>query len=68
MTCPRVYREPKDAVEAVAELERNAGTQFDTGIVSVMARLIREGAVQVGEQPRLGTPLADDPSRPLPAA
>jgi hypothetical protein len=25
-----------------------------------MARLVREGAVQVGEQPRLGTPLADD--------
>jgi diguanylate cyclase (GGDEF)-like protein len=57
MTCPRVYREPKDAGEAVDELERNAGAQFDAEIVAVMARLIREGAVQVGEQPRLGAPL-----------
>jgi diguanylate cyclase (GGDEF)-like protein len=67
MTCPRLYRTPKDAEEAVEELERNAGTQFDAEIVRVMARLIREGAVQVGEQPRLGTPLADDASSPLSA-
>jgi HD-GYP domain-containing protein (c-di-GMP phosphodiesterase class II) len=67
MTCPRLYRTPKDADEAVDELERHAGTQFDAEIVRVMARLIREGAVQVGEQPRLGTPLADDASSPLSA-
>jgi diguanylate cyclase (GGDEF)-like protein len=67
MTCPRVYRKPKNAVEAVEELERNAGTQFDPEMVRLMARLIREGAIQVGEQPRLGTPLADDPSATLPA-
>jgi diguanylate cyclase (GGDEF)-like protein len=67
MTCPRLYRTPKDSDEAVEELERNAGTQFDAEIVRVMARLIREGAIQVGEQPRLGTPLADDASSPLSA-
>jgi diguanylate cyclase (GGDEF)-like protein len=67
MTCPRLYRQPKNAAEAVAELEEHAGTQFDAGIVAVMARLIREGAIEVGEQPRLGTPLADDASPTLPA-
>jgi diguanylate cyclase (GGDEF)-like protein len=61
MTCPRLYRTPKDPAEALDELEANAGTQFDPEVVRVMARLIREGAVKVGEQPRLGTPLADDP-------
>ena len=67
MTCPRLYRTPKDAGEAVDELERNADTQFDAEVVSAMARLIRGGAIQVGEQPRLGTPLDDDASQTLPA-
>jgi HD-GYP domain-containing protein (c-di-GMP phosphodiesterase class II) len=66
MTCPRLYREPLDPVEALAELERHSGTQFDAQAVATMARLVREGAVEVGEQPRLGTPLADDVP-PLPA-
>ena len=60
MTCPRIYREPKDPHEAVKELEAHAGTQFDAEAVRTMARLIREGAIEVGEQPRLGLPLADD--------
>ena len=29
MTCPRAYREPMPPTDAVLELERNAGTQFD---------------------------------------
>jgi diguanylate cyclase (GGDEF)-like protein len=62
MTCPRVYRKPKDAEQAVVELEEHAGTQFDPSMVAVMARLIREGAVEVGEQPRLGTPFIGDAS------
>jgi diguanylate cyclase (GGDEF)-like protein len=66
MTCPRLYREPKDPDEAVVELESHMGTQFDEDVVRTMARLIREGAIEVGEQPRLGTPLADDVP-PLPA-
>jgi HD-GYP domain-containing protein (c-di-GMP phosphodiesterase class II) len=67
MTCPRAYRTPKDSDEAVAELESHSGTQFDEQAVRVMARLIREGAVEVGEQPRLGAPIADE-SPTLPAA
>jgi HD-GYP domain-containing protein (c-di-GMP phosphodiesterase class II) len=66
MTCPRLYSEPMDPGDALAELERHAGTQFDVDVVATMARLIREGAVEVGEQPRLGTPLRDDVP-PLPA-
>ncbi|HEX8742326.1 MAG TPA: diguanylate cyclase [Thermoleophilaceae bacterium] len=58
MTCPRAYREPMTPADAVLELERNAGTQFDPAVVKVMARLVREGAIEVGEQPRLGHPLA----------
>jgi diguanylate cyclase (GGDEF)-like protein len=58
MTCPRAYREPMTPEDAVVELERNAGTQFDPEVVRVIARLVREGAIEVGEQPRLGHPLA----------
>jgi HD-GYP domain-containing protein (c-di-GMP phosphodiesterase class II) len=58
MTCPRAYREPMSAEEALVELERHAGTQFDPAVVSVIVRLVREGAIEVGEQPRLGHPLA----------
>ena len=58
MTCPRAYREPKTPEEALVELERNAGSQFDAEVVGVIARLVRDGAVEVGEQPRLGHPLA----------
>jgi HD-GYP domain-containing protein (c-di-GMP phosphodiesterase class II) len=60
MTCPRIYRKPKDTAEALTELEAHAGTQFDPAMVAVMARLIREGAIEVGEQPRLGTPMLGD--------
>jgi polar amino acid transport system substrate-binding protein len=68
MTCPRAYRTPKNSEEAVAELEAHAGTQFDEQAVRVMARLIREGAVEVGEQPRLGAPLHVEESPTLPTA
>jgi HD-GYP domain-containing protein (c-di-GMP phosphodiesterase class II) len=68
MTCPRAYRTPKNTQEAVAELEAHAGTQFDEQAVRVMARLIREGAVEVGEQPRLGSPLLAEGSPTVPTA
>jgi diguanylate cyclase (GGDEF)-like protein len=58
MTCPRAYREPITPAAAIEELERNAGAQFDADCVRVMARLVREGAIEVGEAPRLGHPLA----------
>jgi diguanylate cyclase (GGDEF)-like protein len=58
MTCPRAYREPLTVEEALEELERNAGTQFDRQCVEVMVRLVRARAIEVGEKPRLGHPLA----------
>ena len=58
MTCPRSYRSAMTPDEAVEELERGAGSQFDVEIASLMARLVREGAVEVGDSPRLGHPLA----------
>ncbi|HEX8073705.1 MAG TPA: diguanylate cyclase [Thermoleophilaceae bacterium] len=61
MTCPRLYRQPMDPNEALAELGRHAGTQFDALAVQTMGRLVREGAVEVGEQPRLGVPMSGEP-------
>ena len=58
MTCPRAYREPMATADALNELERNAGTQFDPVVVDTMVRLVREGSIEVGEAPRLGHPLA----------
>ncbi|MBV9213365.1 MAG: diguanylate cyclase, partial [Actinobacteria bacterium] len=54
MTCPRLYSDPLDDVAALEELERNAGSQFDAAAVRAMCDLIRRGAIEVGEQPRLG--------------
>ena len=67
MTCPRLYRERFDTEQALAELERHGGTQFDAGVVQTILRLVHDGAVEVGEQPRLGVPLDDDPSSSLTA-
>jgi HD-GYP domain-containing protein (c-di-GMP phosphodiesterase class II) len=40
MTTDRSYRSARPALEAVDELRTNAGTQFDPGIVAVLARII----------------------------
>lgn len=45
MTNDRIYRKALSRAEAVLELERNSGSQFDPDIVSVFIRLLRfEGA------------------------
>ena len=59
MTSPRLYRAPLAAAAALEELERHAGSQFDAAAVRVMCQLVRSGAVEVGEQPRLGVPLGE---------
>ena len=59
MTSPRLYRSPLSAAAALEELERHAGSQFDAAAVRVMCDLVRSGAVEVGEQPRLGVPLGE---------
>jgi len=44
MTSPRPYREPVAPGEALAELRRHAGGQFDPGVVEALARDLAEEA------------------------
>ena len=43
MTTPRPYREPVSHQEAVAELKRCAGTQFDPNIVDLIDQILHQG-------------------------
>jgi HD-GYP domain-containing protein (c-di-GMP phosphodiesterase class II) len=43
MTTDRSYRKALAAAEAVAELRRNAGTQFDPVVVAALVRTLRRG-------------------------
>jgi diguanylate cyclase (GGDEF)-like protein len=45
MTSDRPYRSGIDAGEAVAELKRCAGTQFDAQVVDALVSLVRDGAL-----------------------
>ncbi len=47
MTSPRPYREPLGAEEAIAELGRYAGIQFDGAVVDAFVRAL-QGATSVG--------------------
>ena len=40
MTCPRIYRDPLDVEDALAELERGAGHQFDSDLVVRFVALV----------------------------
>jgi two-component system cell cycle response regulator len=42
MTSARPYREPLSLEDALAELERGAGTQFDPNVVRVVTALVRD--------------------------
>jgi len=42
MTSDRPYRKALSAEEALSELERNAGTQFDPAVAEAFVRLWRE--------------------------
>jgi HD-GYP domain-containing protein (c-di-GMP phosphodiesterase class II) len=48
MTYPRVYRPALPLHEALAELERSAGTQFDPVVAAKLIELVRSGDLQVG--------------------
>ena len=56
LTSPRLYRREMTIEEALVELERHAGSQFDARIAGVLTALVRGGAVIVGEQPGIGRP------------
>ncbi|HKR98141.1 MAG TPA: diguanylate cyclase [Candidatus Dormibacteraeota bacterium] len=48
MTYPRVYRPALTLEEALAELERGAGTQFDPAVAAKLVQLVRSGELEVG--------------------
>jgi len=69
MTTDRSYRKARSAAEAVAELRRNSGTQFDPVVVDVLVGIISEGedlrpqAVVLRPFPEIGaTPLPSNGS------
>jgi HD-GYP domain-containing protein (c-di-GMP phosphodiesterase class II) len=45
MTTDRPYRRALTLAVAVEELEKNAGTQFDPGVVAALVRCVRAGSV-----------------------
>lgn len=47
MTAPRPYRAAISPVEAISELERCSGTQFDPEIVNALVRVLRRNKAQV---------------------
>jgi HD-GYP domain-containing protein (c-di-GMP phosphodiesterase class II) len=47
MTSDRPYRAGMEVQEAVAELRRCSGTQFEPEIVEALARLVEEGELTV---------------------
>ena len=47
MTSDRPYRAGRDVEEAVAELRRCAGTQFEPAVVAALERLYGEGRLVV---------------------
>ena len=66
LTSTRIYRaEVLSAAEAVRELERCAGTQFDAAVVAALARLVADGSIRpLGEAP--ATPAAEPTLPPVP--
>jgi len=48
MTSSRVYRAARPVEEALEELERLSGEQFDPEVASAMVELVRSGGLEVG--------------------
>jgi len=65
MTTDRSYRKARSAAEAVAELRRNAGTQFDPAVVDTLVGIIDEGE---DVRPIPIRPVAEAEQRALPSA
>jgi two-component system cell cycle response regulator len=49
MTSGRPYKAAISHQEALAELRRNAGTQFDADVVEAFCAVVVEGAVPAGD-------------------
>jgi HD-GYP domain-containing protein (c-di-GMP phosphodiesterase class II) len=50
MTSMRAYRQPLSYDRICEEMVRNSGTQFDSDVVDVLLRLLREGRVEKLDQ------------------
>lgn len=50
MTSDRVYRKALKLEEALAELDRHSGTQFDKTAVEALNRLVTRGEIQISDE------------------
>jgi HD-GYP domain-containing protein (c-di-GMP phosphodiesterase class II) len=50
MTSDRVYRKALRLQDALEELDRNAGTQFDMQVVAALNRLVARGEIRLGTE------------------
>jgi len=50
MTSDRVYRKALSLEEALAELDRHSGTQFDKSAVEALNRLVARGEIQISDE------------------
>ena len=66
MTCDRPYRPARTQTDALDELRKHAGAQFDPSLVEQFVALVEHGAVDLVEEraPTHGIPLAK-PLRPV---
>lgn len=53
LSSDRPYRKALTREDAIEELRRSAGTQFDPKLVEVFERLYRQGRIQVASQPQV---------------
>jgi putative nucleotidyltransferase with HDIG domain len=60
MTSDRSYRKAMPAEEAIAEMRRHAGSQFDTNVVEAMAQLLSRG--ELGDETHGRPQHYDEPS------
>jgi HD-GYP domain-containing protein (c-di-GMP phosphodiesterase class II) len=68
MTSDRVYRAAMPREDAIAELVRNSGTQFDPAVVRALAEVVEEGEPMPSAVDELRAVLSTAPVRPEPSA
>jgi HD-GYP domain-containing protein (c-di-GMP phosphodiesterase class II) len=64
MTSDRVYRQAMPRADALVELRRNAGTQFDPAAVEALCRVVERGLPPPSAMDQVRAVLANAPPRP----